>query len=137
MSYSDHLTLGPDNLVQILYRVRASQIAIHCLSLRRNSSYGLQAFKVIDNSMERIIAKNSTVIVDLTDNDPKNIIDGHICMACTEIDTRQCTFRHLRPIDRLDNCFLISPENQQYKSIVRRFKDFMILGRVITIHQYF
>ncbi|MDR1084959.1 MAG: LexA family transcriptional regulator [Deltaproteobacteria bacterium] len=136
LNYSDQMILGPDNLIQVTDDVRRSHVVIHGPSLRRSTSSGLQAFRVPDDSMEQVIAKNSTIVADLAQNDPENLRDGHSYIICLEKDTGQCTIKYLSWAEK-NKTLLICAENRKYKSLVRNLEDVKIVGRIIMAYRPF
>ncbi|MDR1086503.1 MAG: LexA family transcriptional regulator [Deltaproteobacteria bacterium] len=135
VNYSDQMILDSDDLIQVTEDIRKSHVAVHGASLRRSTASGLQAFRAPDDTMERYIMKNSTVVADLAQNDLNHLMEGRVYVICLEKETGQCTLKYLSWAEK-NRTLLICPENSKYKPLVRRMENVKIIGRVIMFYRY-
>jgi transcriptional regulator with XRE-family HTH domain len=136
LDYSEQMVLGKDNLFLTTYKANRSHIAIHGPSIRRSSSRGLHAFKVNDDSMEPVIGKNCTVVVDFDQNDPKNIKEGRVYIVCWQDGTGQCALRYLN-WDEKSGTLILYTEKDKHKLTHKSLSEVKIIGRVIQIIRSF
>jgi hypothetical protein len=135
--YSDSMVLEPDNGIKVTNNTRTTHIVIHGPSCNRTSSSGLQAFKVLDDSMAPVITKKSDVIVDLTLNEPEKIKDSKVYLVCLDKKSRLCTLRYISWVDENDKTLLVTPENRNYKTEMFCLEDIKIVGQVILNQSIF
>jgi transcriptional regulator with XRE-family HTH domain len=130
LNFSESMVLGPDEQIEVTDDFRKTHVIVHGPTIRRSTSVGLQAFKAPDDGMEPIIAKNSVIVADLTQNSLETFKEGHIYLVCPDKKTGHCLVRSIFWGEK-NRLLLICPENRKHRILVKDLDQVKLVGRII------
>ncbi len=115
-----HGTLKDNDLTEAKFAFRKDWIV-------RRDSDNLALFEVYDDSMAPFISGGDIVLVDLSENDQGNVIDGKAYAICEEGTVK------VRKLARQDGTLIIRSQDRDNFPDYEAGENFSIIGRIIWI----
>ncbi|MDR1395618.1 MAG: XRE family transcriptional regulator [Deltaproteobacteria bacterium] len=137
VDYSEKLLLGPDMKIEVTAKKEKSPVIVHNAVLGRRTVWGLQAFKVPDNEMYPVIAKDSIIIADINQTRIPGMTGEEIFVIYLENLFRQCQIRYLAEVVSSPEYLSVRSENRLVQPLICRTREVLILGRVIMMSRVF